>query len=147
MNIMCLVQHHAGGDYGVWNEGYCFSHCTRCHCDLIRTSGNWRAIPRGYRVIWRAGHHSHAIPSDFKRNLPLVVKRRLWWQIGWKLGLHRRGVGCILLPADEAYRNDPTAPETAIVTDFVVTLVIVILSMLRSTGGRPAAIGRNQLVA
>lgn len=133
MNIRCIVRSHTSRDYGVWNEGYCFSRCSHCGCDLIRNSGSWRELPTGFKVVWRAGHHAHAIPSGFKRNLPLVINNRPWWKFGWRLGLHRKGVGCIMLPADPAYRR-VSAPQGPSLADVVVGTLIVVIQGLR----RPA---------
>lgn len=131
MNIMCLLQGHAPGGECVWNEGYFFSACPRCARGLVRTSDKWRAIPRGYRIVWRSGCRSHAIPSDFKRNLPLLVDRRPWW----KLGLNRKGAGCIMLPADKAYRGEIPVPGTPMVDLFAATMIILIEAIFWPTPG------------
>lgn len=94
MSLACWVLGHEDDGSEVWNDGYFFGHCRRCDQDLLRTSGEWRSVPPGYRVTWRSGVHRHAIASDFRRNLPRATDepRR------WRLGLHRIGMGAILLP-------------------------------------------------
>jgi hypothetical protein len=129
MDIRCIVLRHRNTSYGVWNEGYCFSNCAHCGCDLIRNSGGWRSIPDGFRVVWRAGQHNHAIPSDFKQNLPLAINNRPWWKFGWKLGLHRKGVGCIILPAAPACRTAQPTSGPAL-ADIVIGAVVLALQAL-----------------
>jgi hypothetical protein len=138
MNIRCIVRHHSGTNYGVWNEGYCFTNCAHCGRDLIRNSGGWHPIPAGFKVVWRPGQHSHAIPSGFKQNLPQVITGRPWWKIGWKLGLHRKGVGCIMLPADPAYRIAQPDRGPALADIIVGTLIVVIQGLLRPPVQRSA---------
>ena len=70
MNILCTLHAHRPGYREVWNEGYFFSSCERCGRDLIRTDSEWRAIPRGHRVVWRNGPYRHSLASGFRRNLP-----------------------------------------------------------------------------
>jgi hypothetical protein len=137
MNIICSLQGHTAFDPGVWNEGFCFSSCTRCSCDMIRTSDLWSPVPAGYQVIWRSGRSSHALPSGFKRNLPLVVNRRYSSNLGWKLGLHRRGVGCIMLPADRSSPDAQPGQETALAALVVTILSLVIQAVVTSTARLP----------
>lgn len=95
MSLICMLRGHRSGSWEQWNEGYCFSACAGCRQELVRTSGDWRTLPSGYRIGWKSGVHRHAIPSDLRRNLPLLpneVKR-------WRLGLHRFGFTAIPLPA------------------------------------------------
>lgn len=135
MTIKCALQGHAAGDDCVWNEGYFFSDCARCGRGLVRTSGNWRAIRRGYRIVWRSGSHRHAIPSNFKRNLPLVIDRRPWW----KLGLTRKGAGCIMLPADTVDRDDRPVAGMPVADLFAAAIFILIEAVFR-----PAASARKR---
>jgi len=38
----------------VWNNGFYFGSCGRCGCDLVRGAHDrWRAVPRGFKVVWR----------------------------------------------------------------------------------------------
>ncbi len=53
MGILCSVGRHRPDSGRVWNDGYWFSRCTGCERDLIGRCGEWRTIPRGYRVVWR----------------------------------------------------------------------------------------------
>ncbi|HEY0116929.1 MAG TPA: hypothetical protein VGB54_14540 [Allosphingosinicella sp.] len=109
MGVMCGILGHAARDTGLWNDGYFFSRCKRCQCDLIRTDGGWSPLPFGYRVTWRSGLHRHAVASDFKRNLPLMPEepRR------WRLALHRIGRGVLFLPGPARVEQDnrERAPE------------------------------------
>jgi hypothetical protein len=102
MGVMCWILGHGARDTGLWNDGYFFSRCKRCDCDLIRTSGNWSPLPYGFHVKWRSGLYRHAVASDFKRNLPLMPEepRR------WRLALHRIGLGVLLLPGPARQEED-----------------------------------------
>jgi hypothetical protein len=36
-----------------WNDGYCFTSCSRCGRDMVRSAfGEWH-VPKGFRVVWR----------------------------------------------------------------------------------------------
>lgn len=52
VSLRCALGWHAPEPTPRWNDGYYFSRCRRCGCDLVRTAfDNWQ-IPRGYRVVW-----------------------------------------------------------------------------------------------
>jgi hypothetical protein len=101
MGVLCGIFGHGPRDTGLWNEGYFFTRCRRCSCDLIRTDGSWSPLPHGYQVSWKSGFHRHAISSDFKRNLPLMPDepRR------WKLALHWIGREVLFLPGPAERRD------------------------------------------
>lgn len=139
MNITCIWQGHIARDHGVWNQGYCFSQCRRCSIDLIRTSDDWHRVPRGYRVAWHRAHHAHAIPSEFKRNLPLLVNRRPRWALAWKLGRHHRGVGCIMLPVDNACRDETPIQGPAFATMVVASMILLVGTLLNLVTPRSSA--------
>ncbi len=105
MGILCWILGHGARGHGLWNEGYFFTDCRRCSCDLIRTDGSWSPLPHGYRVIWKTGFHRHAVPSDFKRNLPLMPDepRR------WRLATHWVGREVLCLPGPEERREKKEA--------------------------------------
>jgi len=109
MGILCGILGHGPADTGLWNEGYFFTRCRRCSCDLIRTDGSWTPLPRGYQVSWKTGFHRHAIASDFKRNLPQMPDepRR------WRLALHwiGREVLCLPGPAERRAEQERAAEE------------------------------------
>ena len=50
----CASGRHSPGNPIVRNQGFDFSHCRHCACDLIRSDRQWRTVPRGFRVVWRA---------------------------------------------------------------------------------------------
>ena len=53
MRVLCGVGRHRAMPVRRWNEGYCFSRCARCGCDLVREPhGRWR-VPSGYRIVWK----------------------------------------------------------------------------------------------
>ena len=89
MSLLCFIQGHAASTEEVWNRGYSFSKCRRCQCDMIRSDGEWETVPRGHRVVWKQGRHSHSRPAGFARNLPVLyrdvrggVPER--WHGGWR---------------------------------------------------------------
>ena len=55
MTIFCSVMNHVASAKRHHNQGLEFSICHRCGCDLIRIedSGEWSAVPEGFRVVWR----------------------------------------------------------------------------------------------
>jgi hypothetical protein len=59
MKLRCVVLRHTAGAV-TFNDRLYFSTCRHCGVDLIRQRGaDWRKVPRGFRVAWRAeGQHS-----------------------------------------------------------------------------------------
>ncbi|HEY1606826.1 MAG TPA: hypothetical protein VGF77_14640 [Allosphingosinicella sp.] len=55
MDIFCRAGRHSRTpDEPVWNNGYWFSSCKRCGCDLVRRGGGrWRTAPNGFKVVWK----------------------------------------------------------------------------------------------
>jgi hypothetical protein len=54
MSVFCGMGIHRAAAQPVWNNGFYFSACTRCGCDLVRGAHDrWRAVPRGFKVVWR----------------------------------------------------------------------------------------------
>jgi len=74
MSLLCMIQGHAPSRDEVWNRGYSFSKCRRCQCDMIRSDADWSPVPRGHRVVWKAGCHAHSRPAGYSRNLPMLQR-------------------------------------------------------------------------
>ena len=74
MTVLCFIQGHAPADEQVWNRGYSFAKCRRCRCDMIRSDADWEVVPRGHRVVWKAGRHEHSRPAGYVRNLPVLYR-------------------------------------------------------------------------
>lgn len=55
MGLRCRSGHHVPAPDGVRNQGFEFSHCRMCRCDLVRSNRNWKAVPNGFRVVWKHG--------------------------------------------------------------------------------------------
>lgn len=72
MNLICALAGHEADRGEAYNGGFHFSRCRRCRCDMIRSSGEWQAVPEGHRVAWKAGRHSHSIEPDYARALPVL---------------------------------------------------------------------------
>jgi hypothetical protein len=53
MKLRCQMARHTVARRVVRNQGFSFSHCGRCGRDLVRAGGQWRTVPKGFRVVWR----------------------------------------------------------------------------------------------
>ena len=53
MPVRCIVGQHAAAPGEVRNQGFGFSTCRRCGRDMVRSTQEWRIVPRGFRVVWR----------------------------------------------------------------------------------------------
>ncbi len=73
MNLLCHAAGHRGLDRETYNGGYFFARCARCKGDLVRDGRGWKAVPRGHRVVWKAGRHSHSLQPDYAHALPIVA--------------------------------------------------------------------------
>jgi hypothetical protein len=58
MKILCHLARHRAVPSNIWNDGFYFSRCRSCGCEMIGKGGNWQPVPRGYRIVWRPrGEH------------------------------------------------------------------------------------------
>ena len=53
MAVVCALRGHRPISCGIRNQDREFGRCQRCQRDLIRKNGAWKAIPKGYQVVWR----------------------------------------------------------------------------------------------
>lgn len=53
MHFQCSFGRHEAAPGEVRNQGFGFSRCRGCGCDLVRSSREWRTVPKGFRVAWR----------------------------------------------------------------------------------------------
>lgn len=53
-SLLCQLGWHAPEPLARWNDGYYFTRCKRCRCDLIRTLYSDWQVPRGFRVVWQS---------------------------------------------------------------------------------------------
>ena len=53
MNHSCVLRKHAAAPGAIRNQGLDFGRCRRCGRDLVRSRRVWRAVPAGFRVVWR----------------------------------------------------------------------------------------------
>ncbi|HEY7810757.1 MAG TPA: hypothetical protein VIA98_10295 [Allosphingosinicella sp.] len=72
LSILCGLGGHEAAERETYNSGYYFSRCRRCRCDMVRTGAAWRAVPRGHKVVWKGGCHSHSLEPDYAPVLPTV---------------------------------------------------------------------------
>lgn len=89
MSILCLAKGHRPLRAELWNEGYYFSCCDRCGCDLIRTGMSWGPVPGGHRVVWKAGAHRHSLDIANRRGLPIAYAERRTFDHRWLLDYWR----------------------------------------------------------
>jgi hypothetical protein len=72
MSILCALGGHEAADAETYNGGYYFSSCRRCRCDMIRSGAAWREVPKGHKVVWKGGCHSHSMEPDYAGVLPAL---------------------------------------------------------------------------
>ena len=54
MKLFCYLSMHQAAPEPTWNAGFYFTRCMRCRRELVRRPQQaWRAVPRGYRVVWK----------------------------------------------------------------------------------------------
>ncbi|MFY9352030.1 hypothetical protein [Sphingobium sp.] len=52
--MLCTLGFHRADQAVAWNGGIGFARCRDCATDLVQRPGaRWRAVPRGYAVVWR----------------------------------------------------------------------------------------------
>jgi hypothetical protein len=66
MNLICRLLDHRRALPVTHNHGLVFTTCRRCGVDLVRERGAlWRAVPRGFHVVWKKrGHHDGTPRGD-----------------------------------------------------------------------------------
>lgn len=73
MNVLCWFGGHRAAEE-VYNSGYYFGACARCGEPLLRSGrDDWQSPPRGHRIVWKAGRHSHSLEADYAEFLPVAV--------------------------------------------------------------------------
>ena len=71
-SLICALGGHEAAPVETYNGGYYFSSCRRCRRDMIRSGAAWRDVPRGHKVVWKDGRHSHSVEPDYGPVLPAV---------------------------------------------------------------------------
>ena len=72
MSILCALGGHEASQEEFYNSGYHFSRCRRCRRDMIRSGPAWREVPKGHKVVWKGGCHSHSVEPDYGPSLPTL---------------------------------------------------------------------------
>lgn len=72
MSILCMLGGHEASPTEIYNAGYYFSRCRRCGEDMMRWGAAWHLVPRGHRIVWKAGSHHHSIEADYGLHLPIL---------------------------------------------------------------------------
>ena len=75
MAILCRLGQHQAAALVRANAGARFGRCLYCGCDLILAATGWRAVPRGYRIVWRNAPPEHAVDPA---QLPLALPELAW---------------------------------------------------------------------
>jgi hypothetical protein len=69
----CSSDRHSPTSHIVRNQGFEFSQCRHCTCDLIRSNRSWKTVPNGFRVVWRGNDRPLSEdPAQLLLNLPPV---------------------------------------------------------------------------
>ena len=75
MKVGCTIAGHEADRGRVYNSGYYFSACRRCGRHLLRSAhGEWGPVPRGHRVVWKAGRNCHSLEADYSGALPIALE-------------------------------------------------------------------------
>lgn len=69
MIFACLLGRHEARASAVRNHGLYFSACLHCRCDMVRSLGHWRRVPKGFRVVWR----NAGVSGPIAANLPVPM--------------------------------------------------------------------------
>ena len=72
MNLICALAGHGAARNSVYNSGFHFGRCRRCRRALVRAGPDWRPVPKGHRIVWKAGRHSHSLEPDYADVLPIL---------------------------------------------------------------------------
>jgi hypothetical protein len=71
-SMLCALGGHEAAAAETYNSGYYFSRCRRCGRDMIRSGAAWHDVPRGHKVVWKPGRHSHSLEADYGPFLPVL---------------------------------------------------------------------------
>jgi hypothetical protein len=87
----CATGLHSPAPAIVHNQGFEFSRCRHCACDLIRSNRRWRTVPRGFRVVWReAGRPLTDDPAQLQLDFSAGGRALILWRANdrsiWRLG-------------------------------------------------------------
>lgn len=75
MNPICALVGHEAGPHPVYNSGFHFGRCRRCSRALVRAGPDWRPVPKGHRIVWKSGRHSHSLEPDYAGVLPVLHRQ------------------------------------------------------------------------
>jgi hypothetical protein len=72
MMLICVLAGHEAAGQSVYNSGFHFGRCRRCRRPLVRAGPDWRPVPKGHRIVWKSGRHSHSLEPDYADVLPVL---------------------------------------------------------------------------
>ena len=87
MHLRCVARRHAIAPGEIRNQGFGFSRCLRCGHDMVRSKRAWRAVPKGFRVVWRRGQP----PQGEINSAQLIFDLRSMGRGLSVVGLRKRG--------------------------------------------------------
>jgi cell division protein FtsZ len=126
----CRFRRHQAQPSAIYNQGFYFSTCRNCGEDMIRTGGDWQAVPKGLRVVWPGSAPAASGPAPSAAAAPSIKRPRpgrsrrfaplqlaaagirlLLWRGGdalrgfhWRRAQRQRAGGVLLLPPAPASR-------------------------------------------
>jgi len=125
MRLDCAAGKHVPAAPGVRNQGLEFGCCRGCGRDLVRSSGTWRTVPRGFRVVWRREPLAEAasgaqllldLPARGRSLMPLPAptpRRRRLAAAAEMVALGTRGAAWALADRLRAWLRAMLAPRPA----------------------------------
>jgi hypothetical protein len=126
MGLMCALGCHEAAPRDVYNCGYHFSRCRGCGRDMIRAGAAWSLVPRGHRVVWKAGRQSHSLDPDFTHALPVLLRTSQLPAgrpdfVSWSRKLQRRPrrSAARTVAIEEAQAPEPQYPVLLVVATIV----------------------------
>ena len=141
MKLFCFLAGHSADRQLAYNSGFHFSRCRRCRCDMVRSSGDWEAVPEGHRVAWKSGQQCHSIDPDYARVLPILHPQANLPALrpsfmSWSRQLARMGSGRRAKPTPTAEEKE--AKEKEPYSGFIVLIALVGagLQLIMGLGGR-----------
>jgi hypothetical protein len=72
MRLHCIAGRHQAARGEVRNQGFGFSRCRGCGCDMVRSRRAWRTVPAGFRVVWKGRGSSPVGGAQLLFDLPVV---------------------------------------------------------------------------
>lgn len=141
MSLLCVLTGHTPRSLHAHNQGFDFTLCHDCGCELIREAGSdeWHEVPKGMEVVWRKFERASdaaSVAARMSGNFPPPPPRRRPPRNGRpKPHRDRRGrpfsgavsmLGSLMslgrLVSDSEHREETEAPRAALSARYVILL-------------------------